>query len=121
MTPDGDRLAELSAGLGRTLRCEVVLLWTREAYPTRAYQSLGNLAPRTDRTPTGGPGDAYGIPEGICVGDPDIIVAALRRWESLGLTGVNFLVYAVEMIPQQHVLDSMRLFAREVMPRFRAA
>ncbi|HEX7096697.1 MAG TPA: LLM class flavin-dependent oxidoreductase, partial [Acidimicrobiales bacterium] len=95
------------------------LLWTREAYPTRAYQSLGNLAPKTDRRPSGGPGDAYGIPEGICVGDPDIIIAALKRWESIGVTGVNFLLNALETIPQQQVLDSMRLFAREVMPKFR--
>jgi hypothetical protein len=96
------------------------LFWTREAYPTRAYQSLGNLAPRTDRPKTGGPGDAYGIPEGICVGDPEIIVAALRRWESLGLTGINFLLNALEVVPQREVLDSMRLFAREVMPHFRS-
>ena len=94
------------------------LMWTREAYPTRAYQSLGNLAPKTDRAGTGGPGDAYGIPEGICVGDPDIIVAALKRWESLGLTGINFLLNGLETIPQQQVLDSMRLFAAEVMPHF---
>jgi len=94
------------------------LMWTREAFPTRAYQSLGNLAPRTDRAKTGGPGDAYGIPEGICVGDPEIITAALKRWESLGLTGINFLLNGLETIPQQAVLDSMRLFAREVMPHF---
>src|SRR5690606_27196124 len=89
------------------------------AYATRAYQSLGNLAPKTERSAGGGPGDAYGIPEGICVGDPDIIVAALKRWESIGVTGVNFLLNALETIPQQKVLDSMRLFAREVMPHFR--
>src|SRR5439155_16217057 len=59
------------------------LLWTREAYPTRAYQSLGNLAPGTNRGGSGGPGDAYGIPEGICVGDPEIIGAAFARLESL--------------------------------------
>ncbi len=94
------------------------LLWTREAYPTRAYQSLGNLAPKPDRARTGGPGDAYGIPEGICVGDPDIIVAALKRWESLGLTGINFLLNGLEVVPQDQVLASMRLFAREVMPHF---
>jgi alkanesulfonate monooxygenase SsuD/methylene tetrahydromethanopterin reductase-like flavin-dependent oxidoreductase (luciferase family) len=97
------------------------LMWTREAYPTRAYQSLGNLAPKTDRTKSGGPGDAYGIPEGICVGDPDIIVAALKRWESLGLTGINFLLNGLEVIPQEQVLASMRLFAKEVMPVFRGA
>jgi alkanesulfonate monooxygenase SsuD/methylene tetrahydromethanopterin reductase-like flavin-dependent oxidoreductase (luciferase family) len=97
------------------------LMWTREAYPTRAYQSLGNLAPKTDRTKSGGPGDAYGIPEGICVGDPDIIVAALKRWESLGLTGINFLLNGLEVIPQEQVLASLRLFAKEVMPQFRGA
>jgi hypothetical protein len=96
-------------------------MWTREAYPTRAYQSLGNLAPKTDRAKTGGPGDAYGIPEGICVGDPDIIVAALKRWESLGLTGINFLLNGLEVIPQEQVLASMRLFAAEVMPHFTEA
>ena len=96
------------------------LLWTREAYPTRAYQSLGNLAPKPDRAKAGGPGDAYGIPEGICVGDPDIIVAALKRWESLGLTGINFLLNGLEVVPQDQVLASMRLFAREVMPHFGA-
>ena len=94
------------------------LLWTREAYPTRAYQSLGNLAPGGRRS-SGGPGDAYGIPEGIGVGDPDIISAAIERWESQGVTGINFLLNAVETVPQAEVLDSMRLFAREVMPRFR--
>jgi len=95
------------------------LLWTREAYPTRAYQSLGNLAPGANRGPSsGGPGDAYGIPEGICVGDPEIIGAAIARWESLGVTGINFLLNAVEMVPQPQVLDSLRLFAKEVMPRF---
>jgi alkanesulfonate monooxygenase SsuD/methylene tetrahydromethanopterin reductase-like flavin-dependent oxidoreductase (luciferase family) len=95
------------------------LLWTREAYPTRAYQSLGNLAPGTVRGSSGGPGDAYGIPEGIGVGDPDIIGAAIARWEAQGVTGINFLLNALETVPQQEVLDSMRLFAREVMPRFR--
>jgi alkanesulfonate monooxygenase SsuD/methylene tetrahydromethanopterin reductase-like flavin-dependent oxidoreductase (luciferase family) len=97
------------------------LLWTREAYPTRAYQSLGNLAPGGGRgRPSGGPGDAYGIPEGICVGDPDIIGAAIERWESVGVTGINFLLNALESVPQQQVLDSMRLFAETVMPRFQS-
>jgi alkanesulfonate monooxygenase SsuD/methylene tetrahydromethanopterin reductase-like flavin-dependent oxidoreductase (luciferase family) len=94
------------------------LMWTREAYPTRAYQSLGNLAPKTGSTKSGGPGDAYGIPEGICVGDPDIIIAALKRWESLGLTGINFLLNGLEVIRQEQVLASLRLFAKEVMPHF---
>ena len=98
------------------------LMWTREAYPTRAYQSLGNLAPKTDRSASGSPGDAYGIPEGICVGDPDIIVAALKRWESIGLTGINFLLNCVEVVPQQQVLDvdaALRARGDAALPRAR--
>jgi alkanesulfonate monooxygenase SsuD/methylene tetrahydromethanopterin reductase-like flavin-dependent oxidoreductase (luciferase family) len=93
------------------------LLWTREAYPTRAYQSLGNLAPGggSDRS---SPADPRGIPEGIGVGDPERLIRTIQRWESIGVDGINFLVNASETIPQQEVLASMRLFATEVMPKF---
>ena len=37
----------------------------------------------------------------------------------MGLTGINFLLNGLETIPQEEVLASMRLFASEVMPRFR--
>ena len=96
------------------------LLWSREAYPTRAYQSLGNLAPRTG-VDASSPGARYGIPEGIVVGDPDLVSAAIARWESVGVDGINFLLNAVEVLPQEQVLASLWLFAREVMPRFRKA
>lgn len=95
------------------------LLWTREAYPTRAYQSLGNLSPGS-RTDSASPGDPHGIPEGIGVGDPDRLVRTIERWESVGIDGVNFLLNALEVLPQEQVLASMRLFAAEVMPRFRS-
>jgi hypothetical protein len=39
-------------------------------------------------------------------------------WESIGVDAINFLVNTAETIPQDQVLDSMRLFAREVMPHF---
>ncbi len=94
------------------------LLWTREAYPDACVPVARQpRARQRSRAKSGGPGDAYGIPEGICVGDPEIIGAALKRWESLGVTGINFLLNGLESIPQQQVLDSMRLFAGEVMPR----
>ncbi|MBO0732529.1 MAG: hypothetical protein J2P57_24935, partial [Acidimicrobiaceae bacterium] len=94
------------------------LLWTREAYPTRAYQSLGNLAPgrAADRS---GPGDPHGIPEGIGIGTPDRLASVIQRWESLGVSGINFLLNAGEVISQHDVLASLRLFATEVMPKFR--
>jgi alkanesulfonate monooxygenase SsuD/methylene tetrahydromethanopterin reductase-like flavin-dependent oxidoreductase (luciferase family) len=95
------------------------LLSTREAFPTRAYHSLGNLAPRPP-SDDGNPGERRAVPEGIAIGDPDQIVAAVKRWESIGVDSINFIVNAVEIIPQEHVLDSLRLFAREVMPRVRS-
>jgi alkanesulfonate monooxygenase SsuD/methylene tetrahydromethanopterin reductase-like flavin-dependent oxidoreductase (luciferase family) len=94
------------------------LLWTREAFPTRAYQSLANLAPTSSGG--GNPADPYGIPEGICVGDPERIGEAIRRWESIGVDGINFIVNAMEVITQPAVLASLRLFAREVLPQFQA-
>ncbi len=77
------------------------LLWTREAYPTRGLPVARQPRAREQATrSSGGPGDAYGIPEGICVGDPDIIGAAIERWESVGVTGINFLLNALESVPQ---------------------
>ncbi len=92
------------------------LLFTREAFPTSAYQSLGNLAPAPPRA--GAPSDGPRIPEGICIGDPRNIIEQAKRWESIGVDEVNFLLNAVEVLPQEQVLESLRLFAREVMPAF---
>ena len=99
------------------------LYWTREAFPTRAYQTLGNAgaAMKGKKAPADDPSAAKGLPEGVGVGDPDHLVRTIKRWESIGVTGINFLLNAMEMVPQQKVLESMRLFAREVMPQFRSA
>ena len=43
----------------------------------------------------------------------------MRKWESAGVDTVNFLLNAAETIPQEEVLASLRLFAKEVMPRFK--
>jgi alkanesulfonate monooxygenase SsuD/methylene tetrahydromethanopterin reductase-like flavin-dependent oxidoreductase (luciferase family) len=94
------------------------LLFTREAYPTSAYQTLGNLAPAR-RESAGSPGEPRGLPQGIAIGDPKRIVDVIRRWEAIGVDGINFLVNMAETIPQADVLASLRLFAAEVMPQFR--
>jgi alkanesulfonate monooxygenase SsuD/methylene tetrahydromethanopterin reductase-like flavin-dependent oxidoreductase (luciferase family) len=94
------------------------LLPAREAYPSRSYPSVGLLP--SVRQEAAGPGDAHGIPEGLAVGDPDRIASVLKNWESVGVDRVNFLLNCMETVPQQAVLDSMRLFAAEVMPRFAA-
>ena len=99
------------------------LYWTREAYPTRAYQTLGNVgaAMKGKQAPADDPSAAKGLPEGVGVGDPDHLVRTIKRWESIGVTGINFLLNAMEMVSQERVLESLRLFAREVMPQFRSA
>jgi alkanesulfonate monooxygenase SsuD/methylene tetrahydromethanopterin reductase-like flavin-dependent oxidoreductase (luciferase family) len=95
------------------------LLWTREVFPTGAYQSLGNLAPGAgSRRKSESPGEQRPVPDGIAIGDPDRIVEAIGVWESIGVDAINFLVNTAETISQDQVLDSMRLFAREVMPHF---
>jgi alkanesulfonate monooxygenase SsuD/methylene tetrahydromethanopterin reductase-like flavin-dependent oxidoreductase (luciferase family) len=94
------------------------LLFTREAYPTSAYQSLGNLAPTRSES-AGSPGEPRGLPEGIAIGDPKRIADVVRRWEAIGVDGINFLLNMSETIPQAEVLASLRLFAAEVMPQFR--
>ena len=92
------------------------LLFTREVYPTSAYQSLANLAPAPSSK--GGPGDRPGVPDGICIGDPKEIIAAVKRWESIGVDQINVLLNASEVLAQDQVLASLRLFAKEVMPVF---
>ena len=63
--------------------------------------------------------DAPRVPESITIGDPDRVEKAVRKWESAGVDTVNFLLNAAETIPQEEVLASLRLFAKEVMPRFK--
>jgi alkanesulfonate monooxygenase SsuD/methylene tetrahydromethanopterin reductase-like flavin-dependent oxidoreductase (luciferase family) len=118
---DLDRAASTGMGIAQLFGlANSHLLWTREAYPTNAYQSLGNLFPSAS-SDDGSPGDPRRIPEGICIGDPDHIAGAIERWESIGIDGINFLVNTLDAVPQAEVLDSMRLFAAEVMPRFKVA
>ena len=45
---------------------------------------------------------------------------AIKRWESIGVDQINFLLNSVEVLPQEQVLESLRLFAAEVMPAFRS-
>jgi hypothetical protein len=66
------------------------------------------------------PGEAPGAPPGMAVGDPKHITEVLKGWEATGVDCVNFLLNALETVPQAEVLDSLRLFAREVMPAFKS-
>jgi alkanesulfonate monooxygenase SsuD/methylene tetrahydromethanopterin reductase-like flavin-dependent oxidoreductase (luciferase family) len=97
------------------------LLFTREAYPTRAYGLLANLAAGSAarrKVAEEHPGERAKLPEGTAVGDPKVIIELIKTWESIGIDQINFFLNAMEVIPQEKVLASLRLFAREVMPAF---
>jgi alkanesulfonate monooxygenase SsuD/methylene tetrahydromethanopterin reductase-like flavin-dependent oxidoreductase (luciferase family) len=94
------------------------LLSTREAFPTRSYPSLG-LLPQL-RPESEGPDTGPRAPEGLCIGDPARILDVVRKWEAVGADRINFLLNAAETVPQEDVLASLRLFAREVMPAFQS-
>ena len=106
----GTALAITMARAGRK-----VLLAARQAYPTRSYPNLG-LLPALRREATSAPENQ--LPEGLAIGNPDRITEVLKNWESVGVDRINFLLNAAETVPQAEVLASMRLFAKEVMPKF---
>jgi alkanesulfonate monooxygenase SsuD/methylene tetrahydromethanopterin reductase-like flavin-dependent oxidoreductase (luciferase family) len=96
------------------------LLWTREVFPTSAYQSLANLAPASVSRDADSPSERRPVPDGIAIGDPERIVKSIKVWEEIGVDAVNFVLNTAEVVPQDDVLASMRLFAAEVMPAFRS-
>ncbi|MFN0093460.1 MAG: LLM class flavin-dependent oxidoreductase [Dehalococcoidia bacterium] len=92
------------------------LLAARQAYPSRSYPNLG-LLPNLRRQSQAV--DEVSVPEGLSVGNPDRIIKAIKTWESVGVDRINFLLNALEVVPQEEVLKSLRLFAKEVMPHFK--
>jgi alkanesulfonate monooxygenase SsuD/methylene tetrahydromethanopterin reductase-like flavin-dependent oxidoreductase (luciferase family) len=87
-----------------------------QVYPASAYNTPGLLfALRRDSMA----GAKALIKDGFCIGTPDDVIASLRRWESIGCDGIMFLINSKQVIPQEQVLNSLRLFAKEVMPKFR--
>lgn len=95
------------------------LVSAREAFPSRSYPSMG-LLPQL-RPEAAGPDEGPRVPEGICIGNPDRLIETIKGWESIGVDRINFLLNAMETVPQEEVLASMRLFARDVMPKFERA
>ncbi len=95
------------------------LVSAREAYPSKSYKSLG-LLPQLRRQATG-PDSQGEAGEGLAFGDPERITRAIKKWEAVGVDRINFLLNCMEEIPQEKVLDSLRLFAKEVMPNFKNA
>ena len=95
------------------------LIGISSVYPTAAYKTPGLLfglrqAPKGERAPGGG----GVIREGMGVGSPQTVIRNLKMWEELGVDRMLFILNAAESVPQEKVLNSLRLFAEEVMPAF---
>ena len=86
------------------------LLAAREAYPTKSYPSLGLLP--TLRREAAGPGDAGGRARGYRDRQSRARPARVQAWEAVGVDRINFLLNALETVPQEEVLNSLRLFAK---------
>ncbi len=116
---DDDEGVRIGRQLGTTFNYMASqLVSVREAYPSKSYKSLG-LLPQLRRQATGP--DATGAAgEGLGIGNPARILKAMQNWEACGVDRVNFILNCQEEIPQEQVLQSLRLFAREVMPHFQS-
>ena len=83
-----------------------------EAIPTKPSQVPGLLSSLRQ-------GDGPPPRDGSTIGDPQHIVRELKRWESMGVDTMNLILNVIETVPQEQVLASLRLFAKEVMPHFK--
>lgn len=90
-----------------------------EAYPASNYTAIGLLG--TLRPDPHAPDERKPPPSGLCFGDPASLIETVRRWEAAGADHLIFMIQARETLPQREVLDSLRLFARDVMPHFAAS
>ncbi|MGH2632069.1 MAG: hypothetical protein ACRDG3_01550, partial [Tepidiformaceae bacterium] len=81
-------------------------------YPSPAYHSHASAAPLRNR-----PGDVVGpVAAGTPIGDPEACIKALKWWEEVGVDRMCFLINTGETIPNEKVLNSLKLFSNEVIP-----
>jgi alkanesulfonate monooxygenase SsuD/methylene tetrahydromethanopterin reductase-like flavin-dependent oxidoreductase (luciferase family) len=84
-------------------------------YPSPAYGSQASAVQLRNR-----PGDVTGpVRQGTPIGSPDTIIAALKSWEEIGIDRMVFMIHYDDVIPQEKILKSLRLFAEQVMPAFK--
>jgi alkanesulfonate monooxygenase SsuD/methylene tetrahydromethanopterin reductase-like flavin-dependent oxidoreductase (luciferase family) len=85
-------------------------------YPTPAYKTPGLLFALRSGTQEKAPGGGGGVREGMAIGSPETVIKQLRLWEEIGVDRMVFIINTAEVIPQERVLKSLRLFAEHVMP-----
>ena len=83
-------------------------------YPSPAYGSQASAIQLRTR-----PGDVAGpVRQSTPIGSPETVIEALRAWEEIGVDRMVFLINYDQVIPHPKILESLRRFAREVMPAF---
>ncbi|MEX0682726.1 MAG: LLM class flavin-dependent oxidoreductase [Dehalococcoidia bacterium] len=90
-------------------------------YPTPAYSTPGLLFGLRAGTDERAPGGGGVIREGMGIGSPQTVIKNLKMWQDIGVDRMVFILNAAEQIPQEKVLNSLRLFAEHVMPAFEKA
>lgn len=102
------------AGAAAFMNAAAHLTGVGAVYPSPAYGSQASAIQLRTR-----PGDVAGpVRQSTPIGSPDTVIAALREWEAIGVDRMVFLINFDQVIPHAKILESLRRFAREVMPAF---
>ncbi len=57
---------------------------------------------------------------GICVGDPDDVIATVKRFQDIGLDQLVMVPVVGSQTPHEKTLESIRLLGEKVLPQFRS-
>ncbi len=88
-----------------------------EVFPSNAYGAYGLLS--EIRPDPNAPEDAKKKPtNGFLFGTPEAVRGIVSKWQDAGADQLNLMVQSAEVLPQEEVLESIRLFGREVIPKF---
>ena len=94
------------------------LVGISSVYPTPAYKTPGLLFSIRGGGDEKAPGGGGVIREGMAIGSPQTVIKNLKMWEEIGVDRMVLIINTGEVIPQERVLQSLRLFADQVMPAF---
>jgi alkanesulfonate monooxygenase SsuD/methylene tetrahydromethanopterin reductase-like flavin-dependent oxidoreductase (luciferase family) len=94
------------------------LVGISSVYPTPAYKTPGLLFSVRGGGDEKAPGGGGVIREGMAIGSPQTVIKNLKMWEEIGVDRMVLIINTGEVIPQERVLTSLRLFAEQVMPAF---
>jgi alkanesulfonate monooxygenase SsuD/methylene tetrahydromethanopterin reductase-like flavin-dependent oxidoreductase (luciferase family) len=94
------------------------LVGISSVYPSAAYKTPGLLFAVRQGTEERAPGGGGAIREGMAIGSPQTVIKNIKMWQEIGVDRMVMIINTGEVIPQERVLKSMRLFAEHVMPAF---